>query len=189
MDNDKRVWGIHTQDEKLFLEDNKIAIGWKPMGNLASITQTREAFKAKYSEVYPDAKPGSVPTSGGMLYRFCCEVQIGDYVIYPSKSDRMINIGQVTGNYVFDEGQPTYAQTRAVKWIKHIPRTAFSQGALYEIGSAMAFFTVKNYTDEFLDSLEKGFKGKATAAVDDDETVLGYAFCIFQQSVQFSCFI
>ena len=83
----------------------------------------------------------------------------------------MINIGQVTGNYVFDEGQPTYAQTRAVKWIKHIPRTAFSQGALYEIGSAMAFFTVKNYTDEFLDSLEKGFKGKATAAVDDDETI------------------
>ena len=48
MDNDKRVWGIHTKDEKLFLEDNKIAIGWKAMGDLASITPERESFKAKY---------------------------------------------------------------------------------------------------------------------------------------------
>ena len=98
-----------------------------------------------------------------MLYRFFCEVQIGDYVIYPSRSDRMINIGEVTGAYEYDAQQTEYAQTRSVKWIKHIPRTAFSQGALYEIGSAMAFFTVKNYTDEFLAALEKGFKGKVTA--------------------------
>ena len=79
------------------------------MGNLDSITPEREAFKAKYLKVYPDAKPGSVPTSAGMLYRFCHEVQIGDYVVYPSKSNRMINIGQVTGEYSFDDGQPMYA--------------------------------------------------------------------------------
>ncbi len=185
MDNDKRVWGIHTQDEKLFLENNKIAIGWKPMGNLVSITPTREAFKTKYSEVYPDAKPGSVPTSAGMLYRFCCEVQIGDYVIYPSKSDRMINIGQVTGAYEYDASQADYAQTRSVKWIKHIPRTQFTQGALYEIGSAMAFFMVKNYTDEYLAALEKGFKGKATTAADDDETIGATADDIIESTKDF----
>lgn len=25
---EKRVWGIHTQDDKLFLQDSVIAIGW-----------------------------------------------------------------------------------------------------------------------------------------------------------------
>ena len=42
--------------------------------------------------------------------------------------------------------------------MKHVPRTAFSQGALYEIGSAMTFFSVKNYADEFLKALNKNFK-------------------------------
>lgn len=49
----------------------------------------------------------------------------------------------------------------------------------------MAFFTVKNYTDEFLDSLEKGFKGKATAAVDDDETIGATADDIIESTKDF----
>ena len=93
---EKRVWGIHTLDDGLFLKENVIAIGWREMGNLQEIPVTREAIKEKYLQVYPDAKKGSVPTSVGMLYRFCHEVQRGDYVVYPSKVDRMINIGEVS---------------------------------------------------------------------------------------------
>ena len=30
MENEeKRVWGIHTKDDHLFLVDNRIAIGWE----------------------------------------------------------------------------------------------------------------------------------------------------------------
>lgn len=184
MDNDKRLWGIHTQDEKLFLEHNKIAIGWKAMGNLSLIAADRDALKAKYAEVYPGAKKGSVATCCGMLYRFSQEVQIGDYIVYPSKSDRMINIGEVIGDYEYDDGQPEYAQMRSVKWIKHIPRTAFSQGALYEIGSVMTFFMVKNYSDEFLVALDKGFKNKSTAE-DEDDTIGATADEIIESTKDF----
>ena len=183
-DSDKRLWGIHTQDEALFLKQDKIAIGWKGMGDLRLIPASREDFKTKYFETYPDAKKGSVPTSSGMLYRFCHEVQIGDYVVYPSKSDRMINIGEVTGDYVYDAEQPEYVQMRSVKWLKHIPRTAFSQGALYEIGSAMSFFMVKNYADEYLAALDKGFKSK-TAADDEDETIGATAEDIIESTKDF----
>jgi len=166
-DTEKRLWGIHTQDDNLFLKQGKIAIGWREMGDLSAIIDNREAFKAKYQSVYPDAKKGSIPTGSGMLYRFCREVQVGDYVVFPSKSDRMINIGEVTGDYIYDAAQPEYVQTRTVKWLKSLPRTAFTQGALYEIGSAMSFFTVKNYADEFLAALEKGFKQTASSAGED----------------------
>ena len=167
-DSDKKLWGIHTtQGEDLFLKQNTIAIGWKNMGDLSLIPNSRDDFKTKYAEVYSDAKKGSIPTGSGMLYRFCYEVQVGDYVVYPSKSNRMINIGEITGDYVYDSSQPEYVQTHSVKWLKHLPRTAFSQGALYEIGSAMSFFTVKNYADEFLAALDKSFKGKTTDAEDD----------------------
>lgn len=183
-DSDKKLWGIHTQDEALFLNQNKIAIGWKNMGDLHQIPASRENFKSKYMETYPDAKKGSIPTSSGMLYRFCHEVQIGDYVVYPSKSDRMINIGEVTSDYVYEPEQSEYVQMRSVKWIKHIPRTAFSQGALYEIGSAMAFFAVKNYADEYIAALDKGFKNKS-AAEDEDETIGATAEDIIESTKDF----
>lgn len=183
-DSDKKLWGIHTQDEALFLSQNKIAIGWKNMGDLHQIPASRENFKSKYMETYPDAKKGSIPTSSGMLYRFCYEVQIGDYVVYPSKSDRMINIGEVTSDYVYEPEQSEYVQMRSVKWIKHIPRTAFSQGALYEIGSAMAFFAVKNYADEYIAALDKGFKNKS-AAEDEDETIGATAEDIIESTKDF----
>ena len=166
-ESEKRFWGIHTRDENLFLKQGKIAIGWRDMGDLSVIADSRDAFKTKYQSVYPNAKKCSIPTGSGMLYRFCHEVQIGDYVVFPSKSDRMINIGEVTGDYVYDASQPEYAQTRTVKWLKSLSRTVFTQGALYEIGSAMSFFTVKTYADEFLAALDKGFKQTASSASED----------------------
>lgn len=181
---EKKIWGIHTQDEALFLKDGKIAIGWKEIGDLSAIPANRDDFKAKYMQVFPDAKKGSIPTSVGMLYRFCHEIQIGDYVIYPSKSDRMINIGEVTGDYTYVADAHEYVQQRDVKWLKHIPRTSFSQGALYEIGSAMTLFVVKNYADEFLSALDKGFK-KTAAANDEDDTVGATAEDIIESTKDF----
>ena len=162
MSNDeKRIWGIHTQDDNLFLKNNVIAIGWSDIGNLNNIDANRDAFKEKYIQIYPNAKKGSVATGAGMLYRFRHEVQVGDYVVFPSKSNREVNIGVVEGEYIYDPNQVEYVQTRKVKWLKHLPRMAFSQGALYEIGSLMTLFSVKNYADEFLGALDKNFKKKA----------------------------
>ena len=183
-DNEKKIWGIHTYDEALFLKDDKMAIGWKEFGNLREIPANRDDFKKKYVQVYPDASKGAVATCAGMLYRFCHEVQIGDYVVYPSKSNRMINIGEITGDYEFVPDAHEYVQQRNVKWLKHIPRTSFSQGALYEIGSALSFFAVKNYADEFLSALDKGFK-KHAAANDEDDTVGATAEDIIENTKDF----
>ena len=166
---EKKVWGIHTLDDNLFLKNNVIAIGWPDFGDLSKVTATREAFKERYAQIYPNDKPGAIPTSAGMLYRFIHELKIGDYVVFPSKVDRMVNIGVVEGEYTYVDSEKEYVQQRKVKWLKHLPRTSFTQGALYEIGSAMSLFMVKNYADEYLSALDKGFK----AALDntDDDTI------------------
>jgi len=163
-----RVWGIHTQDDQLFLHGNVVAIGWKEMGDLRTIKAERESFKTKYTETYPDAKKGSIPTSSGMLFRFIHEMQMGDYIIFPSKTDRMINIGMIDGNYEYVEAAHEYVQQRKVKWLKHIPRTLFTQGALHELGSAMSLFMIKNYAEEFLSALEKDFKKNVTSGTIDE---------------------
>ena len=165
---EKRVWGIHTQDDNLFLKNSIIAIGWNEMGNLSHIGANRDAFKKRYAEVYPNAKKGSIATAAGMLYRFAHEVQVGDYVIFPSKSNREVNIGTIEGDYFYNPNHTEYVQTRKVKWLKHMPRLAFSQGALYEIGSAMSFFSVKNYADEFLSALDKNFVNNYPTDSEDE---------------------
>lgn len=182
--DERRIWGIHTQDDNLFLKGNVIAIGWHLMGDLRLIEASRDGFKDKYMETYPDAKKGSIATGAGMLFRFCYEVQIGDYVIFPSKSNREVNIGIIEGDYVYDPSQVEYVQTRKVKWLKHLPRMSFSQGALYEIGSAMSFFAVKNYADEFLAALSKNFK-KSIATDIEDESVGATAEDIIENTKDF----
>lgn len=183
MENEeKKIWGIHTQDDSLFLNDNVIAIGWHKMGDLSLNEANRDAFKKKYIQTYPNAKKGSIATGAGMLYRFCYEVQIGEYVIFPSKSNREVNIGVVEGDYIYDPTHTKYVQTRKVKWLKHLPRTAFSQGALYEIGSAMSFFTVKNYADEFMAALDKDLNFSSDA---EDESIGATADDIIESTKDF----
>lgn len=170
LNEEKRIWGIHTQDDNLFLKNDVIAIGWSDMCDLGNIDANRDAFKEKYTQIYPDAKKGSIATGAGMLYRFCHEIQVGDYVVFPSKSNREVNIGVVESEYIYDSNQPEYVQTRKVKWLQHLPRMVFSQGALYEIGSAMSLFSVKNYADEFLSVLDKDFM-KNYSSDSEDESV------------------
>lgn len=116
-------------------------------------------------------KARPVPNNAGQLFRFVHEMEPGDVVVYPSKADRQIHIGRVEGSYRYDpQLESGYPNVRPVKWLKSVPRTQFSQGALYEIGSAMSLFQVKNYAEEFRAMLE-GRAAPHPPPVEEDETV------------------
>jgi restriction system protein len=186
--NDSTLWGIHagaTGDaHNLFTQRNCVALGWDAFGDLSALPPNRNAFKAEYERVYPGEKPGAVPVSAGQLFRFVHEMQIGDLVLYPSKVDKLIHMGQVTGPYTYDPADsPGYPHRRAVKWLKHVPRTRLSQGALYEIGSAMSLFQVKNYADEWLSILQGG--QPLPPPPDEDETVAAVTEDILQNTRDF----
>jgi restriction system protein len=175
---DTTIWGIHagkTGDaDSLFLNKHCIAVGWAKMGDLSALKPDRDAFKARVAEVYPEKKPGAIPNNAGQLFRFVHDMKPGDLVVYPSKSDRQIHVGRVEGEYRHDPTtEPGYPNVRAVKWLCAVPRTRFSQGALYEIGSAMSLFLVKNYADEFRAALEG--KTAAVMPVEQDESVAAVA--------------
>jgi len=180
---EKRIWGIHTRNEALFLNDNVIAIGWGELGDIGKFENSRDTFKEQYAATFPSHSKGKIAVCAGQLFRFVHEMNVGDYVIFPSKINREINIGIVEGDYVYKPDTPDYVNQRCVKWIKHLPRTVFSQGALYEIGSAMTLFTVKNYADEFLAALDN--KNKLQLPDDVDETVAATAEEIIESTKDF----
>jgi len=160
-------WGFHiyAQGDAL-VKQGYIALGWHEMGNMSAIPATRDAFKGKVAEVY--GQKTHVANSAGQLFRFLHEMEEGHLIVYRSKVDRQIHIGRVTGPYQHrPDLNKEYCQVRPLKWLKTVPATQFSQGALYELGSALTLFQVRNYADEFRAALT----GEAALPIDKDETV------------------
>jgi restriction system protein len=164
---EKTIWGVHMALEHgvRAKEVGFVAVGWSDVGDLSRLKPNREDFKAAYRSVYPDSKPGNIAVSAGVLYRFSVEMQPGDVVVYPCKADRTINIGLIDGPYRFDaSAAEDCPNIRPVRWLKSLPREEFSQTALYEMGSFLTLFEIKNNADEVFAAM----RGESYEHVDLD---------------------
>jgi len=166
------LWGIHGgrewEADELFRKKSVVAIGWPDIGDLSKYKE-REEYKKQYMKAYPDDSEGAIRNAAGIFYRFVHEIQVGDLVVYPSSPLKQIFIGKITGHYKYDPDiNHDFPNQRNVDWIRNLPRTSFSQEALYEIGSALTLFQVKNYAAEFVAALE----GKAEPPLVDDEVAV-----------------
>lgn len=174
------VWGIHMPEDlgPEAVDGNYVAIGWDELGDLSSLPADREAIKTAIGVAYPDKKQGAIPVEAGVVYRFVHEIKPGDFIIYPSKHDRMVNVGKFTGSMAFREG-PVYGDDskpnrRGVTWLGHFPRSDFSQSALYEIGSFLTLFRVRNHASEFLAKVDQTmftYADQEQEVTPDDDSV------------------
>lgn len=160
MDNQKQisrrpiVWGIHmgVHVGNRPIEGGYVGIGYAELGDPRNHT-SRESLKTILSELL-DVKSGAIPVHAGTVFKFLHEIHVGDYVIYPSKHDRMVNIGQFSEPPEYEaEELDEYPNRRKVEWLCHIPRNEFSQSALNEIGSAVTLFRVKNHAEAFISKI------------------------------------
>ena len=155
-----------------------MGIGWESLGDLSKIVPNRKAYKDALLKAYGNAKESTIRVWGGVLYRFMCEMKVGDKILYPSKADRIVNVGEIVSDYEYLETETgKYPYRRKVKWLGHFPRDQFSQAALYEIGSALTLFQVRNYRDEFLNALQGDMGPSITKPEpsEDDDTVTSEA--------------
>ncbi|MGP5578562.1 restriction endonuclease [Corynebacterium flavescens] len=148
----KTIWGIHndTLSDEL-IDQGFISIGWDNVGDLHNISGGREGIKRALLEREPDAKPRSIAGQAGVLFRFSHELAVGDIVVAPYKPDSTINLGIVSGEYFYQADAPTHRHRRPVQWVKiGLPRTVFTQSALYEFGSSLTLFQITRHTQEVL---------------------------------------
>lgn len=183
---DTTFWGIHAKGGKLesiLLERGQLAIGWAALEDLSPIAHDRELLKAKLAAALPGEKPGAIPVYAGQLYRFVNELKVGDVMVYRSTADGMIHLGEVTGAYVHDPtDDAAHPNRRSVKWTKAVPITSVSQGALYELGSAMTFFQLRNYAEEWAQILAGETPGPAA---ESDATVASVSAATEQNTRDF----
>ncbi|MGQ3281546.1 restriction endonuclease [Bosea sp. (in: a-proteobacteria)] len=146
------VWGVHMgwHVDNRPIDGGYVAIGWPGLGDIRAYPD-REAFKAALAAQAAEGHAGAVPVQAGILFRFTHEMKAGDIVVYPSKHDRMVNIGRFTGQTSYVEGDgDEYPNRREVEWLGHYPRNDFSQAALNEIGSYVTLFRIRRHAREIL---------------------------------------
>lgn len=146
------VWGVHMPDHigGRAIERGYVAIGWPELGD-PRLYPDRDALKKVLATKYADEKAGSWPVSAGILFRFANQMKRGDIVVFPSKHDRIVNVGRFVGEFDHAADDPTdYPNRRRVQWLGHFSRSDFSQSALNEIGAFITVFLIKRHAPEFL---------------------------------------
>lgn len=85
------------------------------------------------------------------IYPIAHRMEIGDWVVLPSKINRTIHFGKIVGDYNYDKslGSPYY-HYREVEWFAiDIPRDKFEQDILYSMGAFMTVCRIhKNNAEE-----------------------------------------
>lgn len=139
-----RAGKIGEYEEK-FLSDNRIYLTWQDLKINLNDYKDRTAHLQKLQELYPSEKLNTLKNWESQIYPIAHRMQIGDWIVLPSKRTSTIHIGKVTGEYTYDSnnGNPYY-HYRNVDWFaKDIPRNNFEQDLLYSFG---AFMTVCKIT-------------------------------------------
>ena len=147
MDTNKtiKLWAVHSLGDAFSTGQGTIAFDWPDMGDLSALEPDRDAFRKKFDAVYPDANAANKTAVAGALYRLVYEVEPGDYVA--CLHGETVSLGTVDGAYQFRDN----AQTRPVRWLKHIDQSEFSRDAMREITcSPVRLFAVKRFAGEFL---------------------------------------
>jgi restriction system protein len=153
MQKPEHAWMVRAGNDNeladIVQEENCVAIGWTEMGDLSNL-KTREAFKQRYREAYPEASEGRLNVNAGQIYRFVREIQEGDYVLTYIKASREILIG-VAGPYQYREDAylEHYAHVRSVEWQVTVSRDDFGVRARNSMGSSLTVFNLDDYLDQY----------------------------------------
>jgi len=128
--------GEKGKREHVFFENNIVGIGWKDLPNLSRV-RSKEELPDLYRRTYPEDSKAETAVAVGQIWRFIHEIQRGDLVTVPLKSQSAVAIGQITGDYEYRQLPEDTFHTRPVKWLKTIPRSELPRDILYSLGAYM----------------------------------------------------
>lgn len=139
--------GRHGEQEQGALDNGVVTIGWNELPNLSNLKNKNELTKL-YVQIHPKAKKNQIANEVGQVWRFAREMQVGDLVALPLKTQSSVAIGKVEGPYEYKELADNIKHIRRVKWIKTIRRSAFDQDILYSLGAFMTVCRIKRHDAE-----------------------------------------
>lgn len=128
----------------LFSENSRIYLAWEGYKLDLSFCKTVEDFRnLVIAEKNPKAR-ASINNWASQLYSFCVDMQIGDYVLIPSKHSRTYMLAKICGEYEFNKNDELLHSRKINVLIKDIPRARFKKSTQHSLGAFRTIFRAKN---------------------------------------------
>lgn len=133
--------GSHGEYEQKFIQENRVYVTWEGLDVDLSKLPNRAALSEVMEQRYPDTKPKAIMNWVSQVWPFAHDIKKGDLVVVPLKTQPVVYIGEVTGDYHAEAmGPDPFYHWRPVRWVgEAVPRTHFGQDLLYSLG---AFLTI-----------------------------------------------
>jgi restriction system protein len=161
--------GEHGEYEEKFLTEKRVYLTWNDLNRDISKVPTQSDLLGLLTTIYPDAKPNRLRNHAGQIYRFAKEIQVGDLVILPLKTQRVICVGEIASDYHFDAKQPNpFFHWRSVNWLNEgVPRMHFGQDLLFSFGAFMSICRIqRNNAEARIQAMfQKGWQPETLAMV------------------------
>lgn len=166
--------------------------GWHGIADLDQFS-TKDELREYLKGVY-EGSTNRIANYTGQLWTMSKRIKVGDYMVLPVRSAAQIGIGRVTGpyRYVESESDPTKKHQIPVEWIKtDIPKSQIKQDLLYQLGSALTVFEIKNNDAPFRlekileGSQDPGVRGSFQAAAKTSSDVSDEQESVEEQSAVF----
>ncbi|AZD47869.1 restriction endonuclease [Pseudomonas chlororaphis] len=156
------VWlvraGSAGEYEDRFISERRVYVTWSALDVDLSAFKLREDLQTELLSLYPDAKPRTLQNWSSQIWPFAQRMQAGDLVVLPLKTQPVVYIGKLVGDYQFAvNGPDPFFHWRAVEWIgEAIPRSNFSQDLLYSFGAFMTICRIqRNNAEERIRSMHR----------------------------------
>lgn len=142
--------GSHGEYEQKFIQENRVYVTWEGLNVNLAVLPNREALSQVMEQRYPDTKPKAIMNWVSQVWPFAHEIKKGDLVVLPLKTQPVVYIGEVTGDYLTEaKGPDPFFHWRSVKWVgEAVPRTHFGQDLLYSFGAFLTICRIKRNNAE-----------------------------------------
>lgn len=144
--------GKHGEQEETAIKEHLVCHAWNELPDYSSY-RTRDDLRALYKQTYPGESEKQVIAGLGQVWRFARDIQKGDSVALPLKTQSAIAFGRITSEYQYKKVAPNVMHIRSVDWIKTVPRTVFPRDILNQINGALTVFKV--YRNDAEDRVDK----------------------------------
>ena len=141
------IWVLRAGKEGMyydqFLSSGKIFLPWTGYNVDLNTLNTREDFRALVvNEKNPDART-TISNWSAQLYSFCCEMDIGDYVMLPTKRSKEYAFVRITSDYLYEKNEIFHHVRKYSLLAEGIPRSKFQKSTQYSLGAFRTLFKVK----------------------------------------------
>jgi Uncharacterized conserved protein len=175
VDQEAKYWMVRTMGGryyKNFSDDGYIALGYNEIDlkSINALPRDLKVSKLALDTIVKDRLDSSdekeernIGYISSMILKFCMEMKKGDYVIIPSYSSKLINIGiiagetyEYTGPAITGAKQCDFKKRRPIQWLKVMPKSSMHPAIQLMMTSRHPITDIGDYA-RYIDSTLKDF--------------------------------